>query len=117
MKINIKTGLIISLIVFLQPQSMVRAENWFDPNALFDASKLMTDKVVIKWVRVKDIRATCESESRKRGFKGFGFSMEACSFWGKTLVGGNYCDVFTRERTTLHDIGHEMRHCFQGDFH
>ena len=107
--------LIFFMMVFLCQKSY--AEDWKNPYSLFDAKQLISDNVSIKWIRVSDIRATCEAESRKRGLGGFGYSMEACSFWGTGKDGKSFCDVFTRVKTTLHDIGHEMRHCFQGSFH
>ena len=91
--------------------------NWRDSSALFDASKIMTDNVSVTWNRVDDIRKTCETESKRRGLGGFGYSMEACSFWGTDKSGKDFCHIFTRKKTTMHDLGHEMRHCFQGAFH
>lgn len=91
--------------------------NWENPNALFNATKTMADTVSVSWIRVDNIRATCEAESKRRGLGGFGYSMEACSFWGTDSKGASICHIFTKKRTTMHDLGHEMRHCFMGAFH
>jgi hypothetical protein len=104
-----KTLLAIVLVMFT---TTVSAENWRDPTALFDARKLEVNKSLITWVRDDNVQARCESESRKRVNKGFGYAMTACSFWDN-----NTCTIITGKRTTMHDLGHEMRHCFQGSFH
>lgn len=90
------------------------AQDWKNPEAPFDARKLMTEKTTITWRRVdvNDVQKTCEAESRKRGLGGFGYRVYACSFWE-----GDRCDIFTSKTPTLHDLGHETRHCFQGAFH
>ena len=88
------------------------ADNWKDPEAKFDARKLMTEKTTITWQRVDNVQSVCEAESRKRGLGGFGYSVYACAFWEQ-----NTCTIITSKRPTLHDLGHETRHCFQGAFH
>jgi hypothetical protein len=77
----------------------------------------MSSNVSITWNRVDDVRKTCEAESKKRGYGGFGYSVEACSFWAVDNKGVNICHIFTRKKTTMHELGHEVRHCFQGTFH
>ena len=88
------------------------AQDWKNPEAKFDASTLMTSKTTISWFRVDNVQATCEKESRKRNLGGFGYAISACSFWQ-----GDNCQIFTGKKTTMHELGHETRHCFQGNFH
>ena len=88
------------------------SEDWKNPEAKFDARKVMTNKSTITWHRVDKVQSICEAESKKRGLGGFGYPVYACSFWDK-----NICDIFTSKTPTLHDLGHEMRHCFQGNYH
>ena len=90
----------------------VSAEDWQNPEAKFDATKNFTASSTIQWVVTPDIQKTCDTESRNRGLGGFNFSVDACSFWK-----GPSCVIFTKPMATLHDIGHEMRHCFQGNYH
>ena len=109
--------LIINALVLLLGISVgtaSSAQDWKNPEAPFDARKLMNEKNTITWRRVdaSDVQKTCEAESRKRGLGGFGYRVYACSFWY-----GDRCDIFTRKTPTLHDLGHEMRHCFQGNYH
>ena len=88
------------------------AADWENPEARFDATKNFTSKSTIEWVLTKDLQKTCDRESKRRGLGGFDFPVDACSFWQ-----GPTCIIFTRPAATLHEIGHEMRHCFQGNYH
>ena len=92
----------------------VAAENWRDPDAKFDARKKMSETIKLTWRTVNDVQKACEAESRARGNNGFGYSIEACSFWNWE---GTECTIITRNKATLHDLGHELRHCFQGNYH
>lgn len=92
--------------------TMTIAENWKNPEAKFNANKLMSDKISLYWHRVDNVQKTCEQESKKRGLGGFGYPISACSFWDK-----NICEIYTSKSPTLHELGHETRHCFQGNYH
>jgi len=83
-----------------------------DPNHSFDTAKNYTRQSTITWLPVDDVQKACEAESRKRGYKGFGYGLQACSFFD-----GNQCTVITGKKTTMHSLGHEVRHCFQGNWH
>lgn len=109
-----KKALLVVLLAVTS--SAFSAEKWWDPIANFDARKVMTDKSNIEWHRVDNLQQVCEAESKKRNLGGFGYSVEACSFWEKGFT-GNTCHIFTRKDTNLHNLGHETRHCFQGAFH
>ena len=102
--------LLIYLTLFFHPYAY--SADWENPEFQFDAGKLERNKVTIEWKRVGDVQAECEKESRKRGNEGFKFALQACSFWW-----GNSCVVITGKKTSLHSLGHEMRHCFQGEYH
>jgi hypothetical protein len=102
---------IVVFLTIITFATFVNAENWRDPEARFDAT-VKRDKSTITWQVVTNVQATCEAESRRRKFGGFGYSVDACSFWE-----GDSCVIITGRNTTLHEIGHEMRHCFQGAFH
>lgn len=90
----------------------VSAENWKDPEAKFDATKRFTTTSTIQWITTDDLQKTCDTESRDRGHGGFSYPVDACSFWK-----GPNCVIYTKPMASLHDIGHEMRHCFQGNYH
>ena len=86
--------------------------NYSDPSALFNTNKNIVNQSTITWIAVDNLQATCEAESRNRGNKGFGYMLEACSFWVKDT-----CTIITKKQTSLHALGHETLHCFQGAFH
>lgn len=102
------------ILMIVSTSAFAQLEN---PFSQFSAKANFTNKTEIEWVQVKDINKTCESESRKRGNKGFGYSVEACAFWTKETFGGHKCTVYTRQTVDTATFGHEMRHCFQGAFH
>jgi hypothetical protein len=87
-----------------------------DPNALFDATRARVEKTTVTWRKVDDIQAACEKESHRRGLGGFGYGVEACSFWDKSF-GYDHCTIITKKKTTMAILGHEMRHCVAGSWH
>lgn len=84
-----------------------------NPSKLFDASSVRHDTVTITWKRVDNnmVDKTCKLEGNKRGLT-FTVSSEACSFWD-----GLECIIITGKNATMHELGHETRHCFQGNWH
>ena len=103
-----KTLLLLSVVSF---NSFAYVD---DPQEKFNATANMSNKMTITWQQVDDVNASCEKESRKRGNGGFGYSMKACAFWDRPT---NTCTIITAKTTTQAILGHEARHCFQGDFH
>lgn len=100
---------LLSCVIFVASNAMASND---DPNKLFDTSSNYTTHSTITWRPVDDVQKSCEAESRKRGFKGFGYGVQACSFFD-----GNQCTIITGKQTTMHSLGHEVRHCFQGNWH
>jgi len=100
-----------------------RASAILEDNAysFYSTNKNQVNAVTIQWITVKDIQQSCEAESRKRGNNGFSYAVEACSFWddrkdwsGKTK---RDCRIYTTKKTNNDTVGHEVRHCFQGEYH
>lgn len=83
-----------------------------DPFISFDSKGNSHQSMTINWIPVDNVQKACEDESKKRGKGGFGFAVNACSFWE-----GNSCTVITRRYVNLQTLGHEVRHCFQGNWH
>ena len=108
-----KKALVIALAVFA---TVANASGWDNAEAPFDGTHKMADKMAVEWVTVDNIQTTCEAESRKRGNNGFGFPLQACTFWTKHPQ-GYVCTIYTKKNPTIHTMGHEMRHCFQGNYH
>ena len=83
----------------------------------FSTDKNFTTQTTITWTPVDNVQARCEQESKRRGLGGFGYGVEACSFWDYKPNGDSTCTVITARKTTHDTLGHEARHCFQGKFH
>jgi hypothetical protein len=96
--------------------SMALAQWSFDNSGsrVFDMSKNITNKstIEIKYVEQKDIQKTCDTLSRKYGNNGYGYSVLACTFFWK-----DKCVVVVPREVDMRTIGHEMMHCFHGDWH
>jgi hypothetical protein len=103
-----KTLLTLFLIAHLGSASA----DWDDPLASFSTSDVQKAPMSITWLPVDNVQKVCDAESRKRGGQGFGFSIQACSFWE-----GSSCTIVTSRRPNMHTLGHEMRHCYQGNWH
>jgi hypothetical protein len=104
----------VLLMAFIFPSLCFSYEE--KPFELFNTKRNFANKSEIIWQQADDINATCEKESRLRGNNGFGYALEACSFWTRS---GNksICTIITSKATNLVTLGHEVRHCFQGEFH
>ncbi len=105
---KIKTSLFIAL--FVMASNAIAFSD--DPNEMFSASSNYTDNSFIKWIAVDNVQKTCDLESKKRGYGGISWPIKACSFYN-----GNRCDIYTAKNLNMHTLGHEVRHCFQGNFH
>ena len=103
-----KSKLLISLLLI----AGAAHADWDDPIAPFDASNIPATPLSITWVTTDNVQKVCDAESRRRGKGGFGYSIQACSFWE-----GNSCTIVTSKRPSMHTVGHETRHCFQGNWH
>jgi len=89
-----------------------------NPHQQFDMTNNMTNKTTITFRQVDNVTAECERESRRRGQGGFGYAVDACSFWnGNRLLGSDECVIITPKTANFHTIGHEVRHCLQGAWH
>jgi hypothetical protein len=101
------------LTLIWQPPALAGLDpNWQNPEAKFTASKNATDTKQITWRHTDNVQKECEAESHKRKLGGFGYAVNACSFWDSAT-----CTIITAQQATMHTLGHEVRHCFQGNFH
>ncbi len=86
------------------------------PYRNFNTQNNTVNKSEIVWRQASDINEACERESRRLGNKGFGYALLACSFWERS-GDKTICTIITSKATNLVTLGHEVRHCFQGEFH
>ena len=65
---------------------------------------------------VKNIEETCRKNRRKSLHQITSKNVEACSTW--SFSGGqSICIIFASKDIDYWILGHEVRHCFQGNFH
>ncbi len=79
---------------------------------LFDSARNFTVTSKVTWIPVDNIQATCNREARVRGYGEFEYEIKACSFYENDV-----CVVFTEKKLNMHTLGHEVRHCFQANWH
>jgi hypothetical protein len=106
-----------ALLIFLIFAGTVYANEKFSTKSNFVRSS------EIVWIHVDNVFDACDSESKKRGNGGFpavdiGNKMDACAFWSDPSANRtNVCTIITGKNTDQDTVGHEVRHCFQGNFH
>lgn len=87
-----------------------------NPNRIFDLDKAMTKKTFVTIEYTDKIQSKCESESKNRGYKGFGYAVEACSFWDEKFM-INSCTIFVPQKVSMITLAHEFMHCIFGSWH
>ena len=85
---------------------------WDHPTKLFDAQKKNRTSVRLEWRAVEDARAICSKLNIASGYGPIKFTINACS-----ILQNNVCTIVTNKETSMHTLGHEFRHCFQGAWH
>lgn len=84
------------------------------PTKPFDASEVKYSEMSITWKRVdkKDLLKECQKRAAKIGVTMSNDPVNGCTFWSDDT-----CLVITAKMTTMHTLGHEMRHCYQRAWH
>lgn len=88
---------------------------WDNPVKPFDATTKRTfqGKINIDWRLSDNPSSTCDKLSKQFGNAGFaGQELQGCAFWW-----GETCIIVTAKKPTMHTVGHEVRHCFYGQWH
>jgi hypothetical protein len=107
-----KKSLLISLVVCSNSFAQT-FHDWDNASKLFNAGS--TEKTVaITWKPVDNVQQVCDIEGKNRGHGRFGYSVNSCAFWS---ADGLQCTIITPKKTNMHLLGHEVRHCFQGNWH
>lgn len=102
------------LLVLLLLTANAQAET---PYEHFPAINNTTNTVDITWEYVDDIETTCNAIRANTGGTPYPYAVQACSRWSKNIFGKTVCTITTSKNPTYWNIGHEVRHCFQGNFH
>ena len=99
------------LSLAVMPITLMAAES-----TTFNTSNRLTTTSTIEWQTVAHVNEVCQQHSKKLGYAGFAYKVDACAFWKEHLF-GHQCIIYTAKKTTLEILGHEIRHCFMGAFH
>ena len=76
-------------------------------------TNLLTTQTLVNIKAVENPREFCEKESFRVGNRGFlGVPIVSCAFWTK-----DKCTIIAGLVTNNDILGHELRHCLQGNFH
>lgn len=100
------------ILLLIANTATAQTWDWKNPESKFDATKNEVMDVKLRWVVVNDINASCNAENKKRSGKVFRFNVQACSFWQD-----NECVIMTGKQASIHNLGHEVLHCFRGAYH
>ena len=83
---------------------------------MFSTKNNFAETIKITWKAVDNVKKACDAESHRLGYGPYTGDTQACAFWD---IGpfSKTCTVITAKSTNMHILGHEMRHCFQGEWH
>ena len=85
---------------------------WDNPTKPFDARKKERSEVRVIWRNVSNVREYCSNWNISKGYGPITNPIKACSSHDN-----NVCIIITGNETSMHTLGHELRHCFQGKWH
>ncbi len=85
-----------------------------DPNKSFNASSISYETMKITWKRVdkNKVLSECNSIRKKYNLSPSSTLLDGCTIWHY-----DECIIVTEKSTTMHTIGHEVRHCYQRNWH
>jgi hypothetical protein len=83
-----------------------------DPNTEIIAE---TKEVTVTWRKVKDPDAYCR-KWHSGSLEDVSKPIKGCSAWSVGMK-NNKCTIITGDTKDLELLGHEFRHCFEGQFH
>lgn len=83
-----------------------------DPFLPFKATNKKYPDVRVVWQTAKDVHRECNKSRVALGLHTFNNDELACS-----IFSGDECTIITSRYPTMHSVGHEIRHCFFGNWH
>ena len=100
---------LICLTIFISQTALA---TWDDPYRKFDMTKNTPSTQTITIRPSDNVQQACEQENQKRFGKPFNFAVNACTFWDD-----NKCLIIVPRFASMHTLGHELLHCYQGNWH
>jgi hypothetical protein len=110
----------IVLTVMMLVSNAVSASNVESAYDKFRTDDGKYPTVVITYRSVDNVQRACDAEALKRDGRPFGFGVTACNFRDLAQFGDKVlptCLIIVPRVTDYHTYGHELRHCFVGQFH
>lgn len=85
-----------------------------DPTKPFDASNTFYETMKVSWIRVdkNKVHEECNKVRKNYGLNQLTSLADGCTIWHN-----DECIIVTETMTTMHIVGHEVRHCFQRNWH
>ena len=107
-------SVILLICLIISPFAQAYSE---DVEQLFGMTANISNNIKITFRQSSNPSAECDRINRSKGFGGFGYPVQACSFWIHGSSAGDSCLIITGYEANIHILGHEIRHCIQGNFH
>ena len=107
--------IIILLSLFASSTAVARLEK--SAYEKYSTKANFTDTTQVTWEPVDNAEKKCTEIHVKATGKPYPDKVDACSYWKKNLFQQYNCHIITDKNTNNDILGHELRHCFQGDFH
>ena len=109
---------IIAAIIVVAWAGSAVAELESGPLDYFDMTHLETTSTTVSVYTVprKEVNAACNRISVELGRGRFSNPVEGCAFWEKHN-NRDYCHIIVGDQSNNDILGHEFRHCVQGQFH
>ena len=95
---------LILILALLFSSTIVSAQSY---NIQFEARPNLPEKI-IRWVVVENVSAVCQNKMPALA----GQRILACSEYNNQT-----CTIYTGLITDMAIVGHEIRHCFEGQWH
>lgn len=86
------------------------------PYDKFGSEKNVSKKTTVEWYAIPNVQEVCDANSQELNGHKYGYKVDGCSKWNHSLF-SDTCVIYTHLKTDYWTLGHELRHCFQGNFH
>ena len=105
------------LLFLISTSAFARLEK--SPYEKYSSTNNFTTSTKVTWEAVDNINKVCNEIHIKLTGKPYPYPVNACTTYKKkVLFFQQYeCHIITSKTTNNDILGHEIRHCFQGEFH
>lgn len=107
--------ILITLLLLFPISVLARLEKSAYEKYSTDVNITTTTKVT--WTTVDDAEKTCNDIRIKQKGSPYPYKVDACSKWTRHQFNVFECHIITNKNVNNDIVGHEIRHCFQGNFH